>query len=219
MKYLSSEGLAHLSAKLKAIFAPIEHTHPSASSTALGLAKLYDAAGSATDGAMTQRATMEAIQQSSGDAAKLIGNILYPVGSIYMNTDSEAAKEPAQIFGGTWTEISGRFLVSKGGSFPTLGATGGATSASASIGNHQHLMPVGTRSNNTVAIVGTDWGTATSQSMSGSKAYWTSTTNSGSFSDIIKPYSSSAGAATVSVSTLPPYMVVRMWKRTGLYVA
>ena len=48
---------------------------------------------------------------------------LYPVGSIYMSTK---ATNPSSFIGGTWTAITGRFLVGAGTDFPA-GTTGGQT--------------------------------------------------------------------------------------------
>lgn len=38
-----------------------------------------------------------------------VGNELYPVGSIYMSTENTS---PASMFGGTWEQILGKFLLS-----------------------------------------------------------------------------------------------------------
>lgn len=38
---------------------------------------------------------------------KILADILYPVGSVYMSTNSTS---PATLFGGTWTKIEDRFL-------------------------------------------------------------------------------------------------------------
>ena len=42
---------------------------------------------------------------------KRIFNMIYPIGSIYMSTNSTS---PATLFGGTWEQIKGRFLVGQG---------------------------------------------------------------------------------------------------------
>lgn len=69
----------------------------------------YAAATESTDGLM-----------SAADKAKLDGvlDLVYPVGSIYL---SYVSTSPASLFGGSWTQITGRFLraandVSTGGS-------------------------------------------------------------------------------------------------------
>ena len=42
---------------------------------------------------------------------KLLSDILYPVGSIYMSVNST---DPSILFGGTWKQIKGRFLLGTG---------------------------------------------------------------------------------------------------------
>ena len=66
---------------------------------------------------------------------------IQPVGSIYMSvTDDTVAKVQAK-FGGTWTKIEGRFLLSSSGSY-AVNATGG--SADAVVVSHSHTF-TGTR--------------------------------------------------------------------------
>lgn len=78
-----------------------------------------------------------------------IADFIYPVGSIYMSLSNTS---PADLFGGTWKPIAGRFLLGTGGSYNT-GDTGGAatkklaiaempvhnhTASTANSGNHSH---------------------------------------------------------------------------------
>jgi len=51
---------------------------------------------------------------------KLLSDILYPVGSIYMSVDSTS---PATLFGGTWTKIEGRFLWATGSTPKVMGGS------------------------------------------------------------------------------------------------
>lgn len=48
-------------------------------------------------------------------------NILYPVGSIYITTNSTS---PSQLIGGSWNKVEDKFLLGSGVDF-ALGATGG----------------------------------------------------------------------------------------------
>lgn len=53
-------------------------------------------------------------------------NLLYPVGSIYISVNG---KNPSEIFGGTWEQITGRFLIGVDPSntnFNESGKTGGS---------------------------------------------------------------------------------------------
>lgn len=56
-----------------------------------------------------------------------IFNLIYPVGSIYMST-SDA--DPSTLFGGTWSQIKGKFLYACEDSGIIAGATGGAKNVS-----------------------------------------------------------------------------------------
>ena len=65
----------------------------------------------------------------------------YPVGAIYIST---SAINPAQLFGGTWEQIQGRFLLAAGGGY-TAGATGGAathTLTANEMPSHSHTITV-----------------------------------------------------------------------------
>ena len=57
----------------------------------------------------------------------------YPVGSIFITADD---RNPADIFGGQWERVEGRFILGAGGGY-TSGASGGA--AAFGIGNHSHI--------------------------------------------------------------------------------
>lgn len=52
---------------------------------------------------------------------KILADILYPIGSVYMSTNSTS---PATLFGGTWKQIKDRFLLACGDSYKS-GQTGG----------------------------------------------------------------------------------------------
>lgn len=60
-----------------------------------------------------------------------LGQVVYPIGSIYMSYTSTS---PASLFGGNWTVISGRFLYCNNGT-----STGGANSRTYNF-NHNHAM-------------------------------------------------------------------------------
>ena len=66
--------------------------------------------------------------------AKIVGNLVYPVGSIYMSVNSAS---PATIFGGTWVQLKDQFLLASGAKY-AAGTTGG--SADAIIPSHTHSI-------------------------------------------------------------------------------
>ena len=61
---------------------------------------------------------------------------IYPIGAIYMSADPTS---PAELFGGTWEAIKGRFLVGANATY-TAGSTGG--SADAVVVSHKHTGPL-----------------------------------------------------------------------------
>lgn len=66
-------------------------------------------------------------------------NIIYPVGSIYISTNSTS---PATLFGGTWKQIKDRFLLACGDSYKG-GQTGGEATHQLSINempSHTHTQ-------------------------------------------------------------------------------
>lgn len=77
-------------------------------------------------------------------------NIIYPVGSIYMSTNSV---NPSTLFGGTWTAITGRFLLGADSTYKA-GSTGGESAHVLNItetpphihyidgGAHNHRLPM-----------------------------------------------------------------------------
>ncbi|MBQ9067731.1 MAG: hypothetical protein IJ131_01540, partial [Eggerthellaceae bacterium] len=66
--------------------------------------------------------------------AKTVGNLVYPVGSIYMSVNSA---NPAIIFGGTWVQLKDQFLLAAGTKY-AAGSTGG--SADSVIPAHTHTI-------------------------------------------------------------------------------
>lgn len=75
-------------------------------------------------------------------------NKLYPVGSIYMSVNNT---DPSELFGGTWEQITGRFLYASdtsktvGGGTTTesggSGTSGGTSLSVANIPSHTHSIP------------------------------------------------------------------------------
>ena len=134
---------------------------------------------------------------------------VYPVGSIYMNVNST---NPGTLFGGTWEQIQGRFLLGMSSSYPA-GSQGGETEHTLSaneIPNHSHnfsyqetnqnksfsgytVNKIGTAYPGLLGVnmaLGADWssaGTLTLGSVGGDQAH----------------------------NNMPPYLSVYIWKRTA----
>ncbi|MCI8418473.1 MAG: hypothetical protein HFI33_13445 [Lachnospiraceae bacterium] len=124
---------------------------------------------------------------------------IYPVGAIYV---SVSATNPAILFGGTWQQITGRFLLAAGGGY-TAGATGGEASHTLTVAempSHTHAVAnssnsqlIGWSGHNNVSISITSWGAG----------------NACNESKI------SAAGGSVAHNNMPPYLVVYMWRRAS----
>lgn len=143
---------------------------------------------------------------------------LYPVGSIYTNYN--VSTNPATLLGfGTWTAITGVFPVGKAdsGTFATAGGVGGAESRSLTNAN----LP---RYTGTLVFHGSGPGGATVLASAGGSGLSagpsrTSYRSGGSNIGGVTSYDSASlniGQTTPdAVPTLPPYLVVYMWRRTA----
>lgn len=134
--------------------------------------------------------------------------MIYPVGSIYM---SASATSPETLFGGTWTQINGRFLIGTGapennddGASPgnynyAAGSKGGEAAHKLTVNempNHNHASGHGY---NNVAG-GTDKAVISTNYYSEDNYSSNTTSYTG------------GGAAH---NNMPPYLAVYMWQRTA----
>ena len=76
-------------------------------------------------------------------------NLVYPVGSIYLSSNNT---NPGTLFGGTWTQIKDKFILTAG-DYYSNGATGGAATVTLTVSNmpsHSHsFTPSGNVSSHT----------------------------------------------------------------------
>lgn len=133
----------------------------------------------------------------------------YPVGSIYMSTNS---KSPASLFGGTWERLKDRFLLGAGdnytevykdngdGTYSGIGGSSTVTLTASQMPSHAHP---GVYVNNTGLSCGVG---------SGNNGFLrlTSTTSSGSINSELHTGSAGGGQAH---ENMPPYATVYMWQR------
>jgi hypothetical protein len=144
---------------------------------------------------------------------------VYPVGSIYINASSSS--NPATLLGfGTWEAFgAGRMIVglnASDASFDTAEETGGSKdaivvshthTATVTDPGHLHTTPTFTR----VEYDATGGNLAYGQdSPSGTGSNLTSNTNTTGIS-----VSNATAGVSGTNANLPPYIVVRMWKRTA----
>lgn len=133
-------------------------------------------------------------------------DLVYPVGSIYMSVNDV---NPANLFGGTWEQIKDRFLLAKGDTYATNGATGGEASHTLNINempSHNHTQNQHRHKQHNKYSNG-----------SGSASAYVYTSNRTAidhYTDYQTPYINPTGGGQAH-NNMPPYLVVNIWKRTG----
>lgn len=90
----------------------------------------------------TNNAFIEAFKDGFNITNADICNFIYPVGSYYISNTN--TKTPAQLFGGTWEEVTGKFLYANHGS-----GTGGTT-------RHRHMMYTGKEAGDDMYVLDLD---------------------------------------------------------------
>ncbi len=121
---------------------------------------------------------------------KLLADIIYPVGSVYISTNST---NPSTYYGGTWEQITDRFLLACGYTYAN-GSTGGEATHTLTVNeipSHYHTY---------TAKYGSDTTSVSAQ------AWELNCTNHTNY----KTNSTGGGQAH---NNMPPYFVVFMWKR------
>lgn len=136
---------------------------------------------------------------------------VYPIGSIYMNVNST---NPGTLFGGTWEQIQGRFLLGMSSSYPA-GSQGGEAShtlTTAEMPSHGHNPAnqsgyYGFITNSNKAFEVGDMGV-----QSGSGRYYP-------YAPVAFDISRNSLTGTTgggnSHNNMPPYLSIYIWKRTA----
>lgn len=131
---------------------------------------------------------------------KLIGNLMYPVGSIYMSTSST---NPSSLFGGTWVAWgAGRVPVgikTSDSNFNSVEKTGGEATHKLTINempSHNHVQQVWNR-------------LAYDSGSTRSAAYWEEA------NDLKNLPAMSYTGGSAAHNNLQPYITCYMWKRTA----
>lgn len=136
---------------------------------------------------------------------------VYPIGSIYMNVNST---NPGTLFGGTWEQIQGKFLLGMSSSYPA-GSQGGEAShtlTTEEMPSHGHNPAneagySGFITNSKKAFSIGDMG-----SQSGSGRYYPYA--SAAF-DISRNTLTGTTGGGKSHNNMPPYLSIYIWKRTA----
>lgn len=131
-------------------------------------------------------------KQNQPKTDSYILNIVYPIGSIYMSVESTS---PASLFGGSWTQLQGRFLIGASSSY-TAGSTGGEATHVLTVSE----MPSHNHWGSARFEYDTKSGTHPSAEKDGINVNLPETDNTG------------GGAAH---NNMPPYLAVYMWKRVS----
>ena len=126
-------------------------------------------------------------------------DLIYPVGSIYMSVN---ATNPKNLFGGTWQQIQGRFLLGMSSSYPAGSQGGEATHklTANEMPSHTHQYD--------------DYWTVAAASGTGRQAVKFNNNMYSSESGGLSTRSSGSGQAH---NNMPPYLAVYIWKRTAQY--
>ena len=139
-----------------------------------------------------------------------IFDLIYPVGSFYISAKST---NPATLFGGTWEQIQGRFLLGRSSSYP-VGSMGGEathTLTESEMPSHKGHLSSGIVDNapyekgNYKGFLNSDKMTAYGDIGRGWNVY------SG---NEMHPASEAAGGGQPH-NNMPPYLAVYTWKRTA----
>lgn len=136
---------------------------------------------------------------------------VYPIGSIYMNVNST---NPGTLFGGTWEQIQGKFLLGMSSSYPA-GSQGGEAShtlTTAEMPSHGHNPAnesgyYGFITNSKKAFEVGDMGV-----QSGSGRYYPYSTVA---FDISRNSLTGTTGGGNSHNNMPPYLSIYIWKRTA----
>lgn len=135
-------------------------------------------------------------QLSFQTASNLVLDMVYPVGSIYMSVNETS---PSTLFGGTWEQIQGRFLLGMSSSYPA-GSQGGEA---------EHTLTISETPNHTHVII--------AYSTSGNDYSGSDASLSFNYNETMKGWSgrTSSVGNSQAYNNMPPYLSVYIWKRTA----
>ena len=148
--------------------------------------------------------TLGPLQPECGGTGKSdatgVGSIAYPVGSIYISVNST---NPSTLFGGTWEEIKGRFLLGRDNSHKA-GSTGG---------EFKHTLTVNEMPSHSH---GTNYYTNfDGRNNLGNANYPCRSLPGGDYTRIPKNISSLETGGGAAHNNTPPYLAVYIWKRVS----
>lgn len=125
-------------------------------------------------------------------------DIIYPVGSIYMSTNTVS---PANIIGGQWEQIQGRFLLGSSNNYTVL-STGGEEEHKLTVNEmpkHNHYITDDQKYTNAYV---------------GGAAYRVAWANIREDDPTTSATTSFVGGSAAH-NNMPPYLVVNIWRRVS----
>ena len=122
-------------------------------------------------------------------------DLVYPVGAVYISMNQTS---PQTLFGGTWKQVQGRFLIGAGTAYPA-GSTGGEathTLTASEIPDHTHTFKY--------------TGQSVTTGVNSIRLYQAASNQYNAYSG-----GQSSNCGGQAHNNLPPYMAVYMWTRTA----
>ncbi len=160
--------------------------------------------------------TVNSITTSTGNGLDLteVFNNVYPVGAIYLSVTSTS---PSVLFGGTWEQISDKFLLGASSTYP-VGTTGGSISHSHTIPAHNHILGDSGYAkltlNENYIYQREVSGTSEMNYRKTLNSSYSGVTNTRNFGTALGGTTNNSNQLTSSTTNnIPPYLTVYMWKR------
>ena len=153
-------------------------------------------------------------------------NLVYPVGSVYISVNSTS---PATLFGGTWTQIKGRFLLGVGAGDNNTVTTWGDVYPSSTLnvsvnelgGEPVHSLSVAEMPSHYHQFERQQWYSADTVARTSTGAIYNWRSGEGTGGNTSKAYYGASPTyygqtgGSEAHNNIPPYLGVYMWKRTA----
>lgn len=167
-----------------------------------------------SDGSRLEKDGKINVDKLGGKTLAEIMLALYPVGAVYISANSTS---PASLFGGTWTQLTDRFLLGAGNTYGAGSAGGEATHTltrneipNYKIGDLAVMVPAlhGNWSNGGIS-------SSSLGDVSNTKPGLADKSNNSITSGIQYGYQIDSYGGGSAHNNMPPYLAVYMWKRVN----